>query len=168
MPSQNKEYFTSFFQIFVFFIYFPCFLTQARVSSTILNRISEVYIPYLHLKFYPPPPYFQVPSLSLYCNSSLTILSLFFSSSPISIHPLQWYFKNINVTMLPLLKIILWFPLFLGIKLKILNMSCNTLHDSRSLCSYYFTFCAPATQTFCFLECVAFHLASGILHKFLQ
>ena len=81
--------------------------------------------------------------------------------------PNQGLFQWVNVTMLPLLKIILWFPLFFRINLKILNMSCNTLHDSGPLTLLIlFHFCAPATQTFfCFLECVAFHLASSIFHK---
>ena len=87
--------------------------------------------------------------------------------SPSPPAPSQGLFQWVNVTMLPLLKIILWFPLFFRINLKILNMSCNTLHDSGPLTLLIlFHFCAPATQTFfCFLECVAFHLASSIFHK---
>ena len=99
---------------------------------------------------------------SQWCHPAISSSVVPFPSAPN-----QGLFQWVNVTMLPLLKIILWFPLFFGINLKILNMSCNTLHDSGPLTLLIiFHFCAPATQTFfCFLECVAFHLASSIFHK---
>ena len=99
---------------------------------------------------------------SQWCHPTISASVVPFPSAPS-----QGLFQWVNVTMLPLLKIILWFPLFFGINLKILNMSCNTLYDSGPLTLLIiFHFCAPATQTFfCFLECVAFHLASSIFHK---
>lgn len=88
-------------------------------------------------------------------------------SSPAHTYLLEWCFRNINLIQSPLLKIILWLPMFLGLNFKILALSCQTLHDSVSLTfSDHFTFCAPASLAcFGFLQCVAFLLASRLFHK---